>query len=391
LRQDFEALKSASARVAELEAEISLFKKKEAKSRKKSEDENSELRQQITKLEEQIAEMDRDMAAYREEKKKNTELAQKAIQNALSGNTIEYEGKLSTATMAVVSIVDKTSSLSPPDSDMLDTIILSLRRVLKSSLNDRDKLSWGLSTIIGYYRNIENTEAVKNVPDKEIAMRLDTPEEGLGALSVHIHRISALAADFYVALLKAFQKGSASIVQVVLTKQKPTEYISTFQELFAVMKEHRFDKQLMTHCILGFNYQADAQVFNSLIKRTDLYTGTNGFAFKMAVSQTQSAVINTIGKAEKDYQSVVSKQMPYMKEVSNLLLMDKHNLEEHHEQTFDLLNVTQIVHFLSHFKPDETAPDKIDAKTMEKFQELSSAESLPLELDPVAITVNLLE
>ena len=88
------------------------------------------------------------------------------------------------------------------------------------------------------------------------------------------------------------------------TPQPPTEFSNNVKELVAVLKKNFVPKHAASaifECILRF---LDAQVFNTLLKRSELYTSGAGFQIKMVISNVENAYSKSIG-AEKYLAGVI--------------------------------------------------------------------------------------
>lgn len=99
-----------------------------------------------------------------------------------------------------------------------------------------------------------------------------------------------------------------SLVSVVLsnskTPQPPTEFSNNIKELISMMKKYYVPKHVASaiiECILRF---LDAQVFNTLLKRSELYTSGSGFQIKMIISNVENSYSKAIG-AEKHLAGII--------------------------------------------------------------------------------------
>jgi len=127
----------------------------------------------------------------------------------------------------------------------------------------------------------------------------------------------------------------------------------------------------------------DAQIFNVFIKQPQLYTAGRGFQIKMALSQVDSSL-------SKQGALLSNKQLNYVKESANLLIMDKSIMSDSSiiKQIFTHLNVLQIRHIVERFKPDELAPDKTPESVKQSLKEACLRKenaALYLDLDPLEV------
>jgi len=102
-----------------------------------------------------------------------------------------------------------------------------------------------------------------------------------------------------------------------------------------------------------------------MLKRPNLFTCGTGFQIKIALSQVDSS----ISKANKHLQAIIAQQLSFVREATNLLVMDKSMMTDFEmvKQVFPHLNVMQINHMLKNFKTDEFAPDQIPYSVIEKY------------------------
>jgi len=146
------------------------------------------------------------------------------------------------------------------------------------------------------------------------------------------------------------------------------------------------------HFIRQLFYFIDAQVFNALLKKPELYTAGSGFQIKMSISQVETVM----GKVDKQLQSMAHQELNHIREVANLLVMDKSIVSDDATaaQIFSHINVAQIRHILEKFKPDDVAPDVVSPTVKRALDDaIKKNPSLKdaIQLDPMAIKkVNLL-
>jgi hypothetical protein len=83
------------------------------------------------------------------------------------------------------------------------------------------------------------------------------------------------------------------------------------KEILSLMKKNFIFDSVIKHFIEQIFYFIDAQVFNTLLKRPDLFTVGHGFQIKMSISQLESA----LSKADKHFAAVTS----YVFQLNNAL------------------------------------------------------------------------
>jgi len=134
-----------------------------------------------------------------------------------------------------------------------------------------------------------------------------------------------------------------------------------------------------------FNF-VDSQLFNSFIKRKDLFTCGGGCQLKMAISLLES----NLTKVDNQLNKIID--FSRIKEAATLLVMDKSMIVSDAtfaQEVFPHLNNRQISHILERFKPDQLAPEPIPEVVKKKITALGLLSSanvkLPLAVDPAEI------
>jgi len=202
----------------------------------------------------------------------------------------------------------------------------------------------------------------KEEPDDDIhpAFRL-THETG----NVAFHVIQSLLSAVYNQL----DNTTAAILQPKnQTKPVPNNFPNVLADVHKLLCNSFGEEEPITTFIIDQILQfVDAQVFNALLQRSELYNCGQGFQIKMALSQMDS----TLSKLDKKLSSHVNKELNHIKEAANLLSMDKSimNDEEVIKTIFSHLNIFQMNHILGRFKPDEFAPEPIPVPLLMKIEE----------------------
>src|SRR5687768_12564526 len=90
-----------------------------------------------------------------------------------------------------------------------------------------------------------------------------------------------------------------TLVSVVLSKSKtpqpPTEFSNNIKELVTILKKNYVPKNAQIAVIESVLRFLDAQIFNTLLKRSELYTSGAGFQIKMVISNVENAYSKAIG------------------------------------------------------------------------------------------------
>lgn len=262
---------------------------------------------------------------------------------------------------------------------------------IENNAHNNDKLAFWLS-----FSYTEYTLLKDNIPptlnfdpsclEKET---LINDLNGLDPITRFFHELTYIAFDIYNQLLQnIFRKVDQMLVAFILdNKQKPNQhldndFINIIKELYQILTKYYIKNSIIEYILESIFYYSDAQLFNTLIKRPNIFTCTNGFEIKVLISQIE----NNLSK----YCNIPSqKYFNYIKEASNLLIMDKSlvNDEETRKQIFPHLNIIQINHFIKNFKTDGNAPDPIPESVKRNLEEqcLKKNSNLSLLIDPTDI------
>jgi hypothetical protein len=78
------------------------------------------------------------------------------------------------------------------------------------------------------------------------------------------------------------------------------DYTTILSDIVKLLKKNYIQDSLQKHFLNQIFYFMDAQVFNALLKRPELYSAGNGFQISMSVSQVEA----TLGKVDKQLASI---------------------------------------------------------------------------------------
>jgi len=187
---------------------------------------------------------------------------------------------------------------------------------------------------------------------------------------------------FFLEITKLYSKQLDNLLPGMLLgkEDNTTSLSSTFANLLELSKKNQLSQPVVNKLLCQLFYFIDAQSFNALLKRTDLFNASGGFQIKMSLSKLEGS----LGKLDKQLH-LITKNLNHIKEVANLLVIDKSVVsdEDAIKSVFSNVNIRVVDHVLQKFKPDEMAPDTIP-DTIKRNVSLAAKNhpELKLELDP---------
>jgi hypothetical protein len=101
-------------------------------------------------------------------------------------------------------------------------------------------------------------------------------------------------------LLPAILDKAASTKSPEKKRASTPEYPVILSDIIKLLKKNFVKDTVVHHFMHQVFFFMDAQVFNTLLRRTDLYNATSGFQMKMAISQVEDAM----GKVDKQLSAV---------------------------------------------------------------------------------------
>ncbi|PRP81448.1 hypothetical protein PROFUN_10978 [Planoprotostelium fungivorum] len=305
---------------------------------------------------------------------------------------VEYEDEAPKGVRFVVDSMLEWNSLTPIDEDLTSALLNAIKKSFARSAYDSETLTYWLSYTIHLYKTLR-TELPDLDLDTQILSdkKLEEDEADLEPETRFFYELIMLSFDIYsVLLINIFSQLDNVLISSVLSSANhkgKTANVSEFTTLFdgtlKMLKKHNLSESLVRQFVKQVFVFIDAQLFNSLIQRPELFTCSAGFQIKMSLSQVEAG----IQKLDKSL-TFVSKHLNHIKDAVNFLVMDKSivNDAEMAEQIFPHLNVVQLKHMIEAFKPDDLSPEPVPDVARRAVAEAAKARDyLPLELDPMDI------
>eukprot|EP01119_Soliformovum_irregulare_P009736 TRINITY_DN233_c1_g1_i3.p1 TRINITY_DN233_c1_g1~~TRINITY_DN233_c1_g1_i3.p1 ORF type:complete len:1129 (-),score=594.88 TRINITY_DN233_c1_g1_i3:46-3432(-) len=362
------------------------------------EDSDEQLKAKI-KADRQVKELE---SLKKKEKILQKELLElKLIENNIYNVETEFDDSqgVPTAVLSIKSALMTWSAFDPVNEDVLSSIITALRKTFMRSAYDSEMLAFWLSYVITLFNQLKTEVPNSEFDDSEFQdENLAESSENLPPISRFFHELLGVAFDVYsLLLINLFSKldniltnsildSGKSIHETPGKRQTMTEFPIIMSETLQLLRKNFIPETIINKFLVQILYFMDAQLFNTLIKRTDLFTANQGFQIKMSISQVEKE----ISKIDKQLGSAAHKNLNFIKETANLFVMDKSIMADTDtaREIFTNLNVVQIRYILNKYKADDASPDPVSAATKRVWDDLCNRREnsgLPLEMDPVKI------
>ena len=339
----------------------------------------------VSKKEEEEEQLKKKISAMRQEKeleslrKKVTQLQReneerKLIETAIYGADPEYDedNKMPVNVLLLSESLQEWNVFEPTNEDLLSNLIGSIKKSFTRSAYDSEILGYWLSLTCNLYTKLvdfipSSVHLDLNLFTNYLIEGRESTSDLLDPVPKFFFDLVLLAFDIYSVLLinlysqldhillpplleqtNAVINGSKSTDK---KKSNSNDYAIILSDILKLLKKNYINDTVIRYFMIQIFYFMDAQVFNTLLRRPDLFTASNGFQIKMAISQVEGA----LGKVDKQLLSIAHSQLNHMREVADLLVLDKSIVSDETtvSQIFSHLNVVQIKHILDKFKPDE--------------------------------------
>jgi len=380
----------------------------DSSSKKKEDEEEEELKRKIAVMrqEKEVEALKKRAASLQREVDER-----KLIESTIYAGEAEYdEEKSMPANISIiVSSLVSWSVFDPPNEELLSNIIGSIKTSFRKSVYDSEMLAYWLSLTTGLFQTLK-TEVPEELDEDSLAVLLEKSSDSssLDPVPKFFLDLLSVAFDIYsVLLINLYSQLDHILVPSILETAEHTgpktpdkkksnsishDYANILGDIQKLLRKNHILEPVQKHFIRQLFYFIDAQVFNALLKKPELYTAGSGFQIKMSISQVETVM----GKVDKQLQSMAHQELNHIREVANLLVMDKSIVSDDATaaQIFSHINVAQIRHILEKFKPDDVAPDVVSPTVKRALDDaIKKNPSLKdaIQLDPMAIKkVNLL-
>mmetsp|Transcript_8537 Transcript_8537/g.11795 ORF Transcript_8537/g.11795 Transcript_8537/m.11795 type:complete len:1108 (-) Transcript_8537:45-3368(-) len=383
----------------EKDKEISQLKQLAASEAKKPEkSDSSEDSKKLKRVEKELEAYKRKVAALTRQNQE-LQLLEEVIYS--NDNQFDADKAMPIAVQTLAERLTEWGTLVEADAStqLLEEITTAIKKSFARSAYDSEGLAYWLSFTSNTFVLLKKEIPEDAKPEDFDSLSRPTLADNLEdfkPVTKFFHELTVVSFDiFSVLLINIYSQLDHILVPNVLEsadkKKHTNEFPNILGDILKLLKKNFLYDQIIKQFLIQIFYFIDCQLFNTLLKRPDLFTCNSGFQIKMALSQVE----NSVSKVDKQLSGIVSKQFNHIKEAVNLLLMDKTIVgdEETVKQIFSHLNLIQIKHVLDRFKPDELSPEPVPEKVKRAIDDACkrSGSELSLELDPMKIErVNLL-
>ncbi|PRP74934.1 hypothetical protein PROFUN_16033, partial [Planoprotostelium fungivorum] len=350
--------------VVELKKEL----KKEIEKSQRKDREAVFLKEQATRAQEDASAAAHTSDSKKEEKlRKQLDAARERVEeyrlliNAIYNAEAEYEEN-NGCPSGVRSIVSRLKEWETFDGEtdpkVLFDIIDTIRLCYKKGKREEEKLiSWLGYSVALLHRTIPLHENGKNEDIYSDHRDVDKLHPYDRYYTLLFSLIYDIYSDFISCICNELDQ--IIIIPYIQTKMKKnvnhnlaefSEYIGNIVQL---LRKHHLSNSLITSITKQILSVVDAHLFNSLLQRPDLFTGTSGMQIKIAISQIESAV----NKLDKYISNIIRDEIVHTREAANFLATaDKSIISDPQiaHQMIPHLNPVQLKFFIDRFNSTET-------------------------------------
>eukprot|EP01117_Protostelium_nocturnum_P013740 TRINITY_DN515_c0_g2_i2.p1 TRINITY_DN515_c0_g2~~TRINITY_DN515_c0_g2_i2.p1 ORF type:complete len:571 (-),score=89.77 TRINITY_DN515_c0_g2_i2:135-1847(-) len=391
-KEEIEELKSQLSESSRSSTSTNQPTKLNSKSEGVDPSELEDLKRDKSRLEKKLQKLQSELE---EEKKTNQQLLQAAKESEGRKSTEEPNGKarprLSTfavnaATPARTSgptnnssnnfdggnsnnsdLSEKLEKASATTEEIMDTILKHIHKntISNTSAEIEESTHW-LAFSVTLFKVLRNGTLSIQIDKKSLKKPIRSKDLAqLDSLTRFLHNVKNLTYEVYCALLHNVYNQLETSLQLYLDglskgKQDQFELPPVLNETFRSLKVEGVSGFVSGHIITQIFRHIDSQLFNMLLKKTNIFKTGFGFKLKMLISRLEMATSKSIkANLNTTYQS--GEHLHFIKEAANLLVMDKNMMSDSdvRSQMFTHLNPVQIAYFLKYFEPDEDAPDPV--------------------------------
>jgi len=371
------------------------------KSNSATPNEVDDLKRDKQRLERKAEKMTKEIAELKESLAKANEEAKNGKRDRVStvGGRRTLELEMEDQSKQISELTSKLKVASQTCQDIFQATINYIERnSVDNNSSDPSALVFWLNYTTETFRIIYSD--TKTFDKKAFMKSLDEPDldiDDLDPVPKFLHQLIRTSFDIFATLVRnAFSLFEPYIESFIVDQKAPkkqeqalSNFTNHIQEALGAVKscsarvQEAFLDQLFA--------LIDAQLFNCLMKKTNLFRCNSGFQIKMLLSKIDSVCSKTLKQLNLNV-AMSHDHLGFIKEAANLLVMDKSIMgdEETRKQIFTKLNILQISYIMKYFEPDDTAPDPIPEKVKRAIEAASAQaqrrnDSVKLELDPTDV------
>eukprot|EP01114_Cavostelium_apophysatum_P012934 TRINITY_DN3021_c0_g1_i6.p1 TRINITY_DN3021_c0_g1~~TRINITY_DN3021_c0_g1_i6.p1 ORF type:complete len:1113 (-),score=533.61 TRINITY_DN3021_c0_g1_i6:18-3356(-) len=287
------------------------------------------------------------------------------------------------------------NTLEDSDEDFLSSIVSATKKSFAKSAYDSEMLAYWLSFTSSLFRTLKDelpSSVDVDLDRLQSEDLVDSDElDDMDPPNRFFHQLLSMTFDIYSLLvINLYSQLDNILTSAILDADNPeaarkgtTDFPAVMSDVIKLLKNHHVAEPLLKHVVTQLFFFIDAQVFNSLLSRQELFKCSAGFKIKMAISKIEAA----LGKVDKH---LFGNHLNHIKEAANLLIMDKSIVsdEETVANIFSHLNIKQIKQIVVSFVPDDYAPDPVPDNVKRALESAASKPSnydLPVEIDHMKI------
>jgi len=261
-------------------------------------------------------------------------------------------------------MINEWKVFNPVSASTFSHLIDTMKKTFTKNPEDKNMLCYWLSFSCALLKELKAAvPASANFSEKAV-LKEPFPDDmnlkNVSATTYFFYQLVLVAFDIYWLFLVNSFKQLDQVLEPVVLEQKSansSQLVSILQNTVQFLRNHHLSDLVVKKCLDQFLSYIDAQLFNSFIRRRDLFKCSIGFKIKMAVSHVENALSKEVDKTL----FTNARLFNHIKEGINLLIMDKSLVDDESAVStiFSDLNVIQIRHIIWSFVPDDFAPDPV--------------------------------